>query len=263
MSFLLKGKYYLGLLLAVVFAVVLVWAEQRQYWPIAQASLVIILLLLVLMVWDWWKANRPAPPLSVEANVYYRATNTVLMCVAIGFTALILNANRWDHWKYGVVAKAIGYGTLVAGAFFIAGVLLGYLFGLPPTGAPERQSPSRSSSQSSSQSPSTPSQPLTNLEEIADWLMKLILGAGLVELTRMQGPIKQIAAFVASGVDPFPRRSVDPGSPAIALAIMGFFSVSGLLYGYLWTRYQHALKEFPYTSGGANSAEEPVRDRAA
>jgi hypothetical protein len=24
---------------------------------------------------------------------------------------------------------------------------------------------------------------------------------------------------------------------------MGFFSANGLLYGYLWTRYQHALKE--------------------
>ncbi len=24
---------------------------------------------------------------------------------------------------------------------------------------------------------------------------------------------------------------------------MSFFSASGLLYGYLWTRYQHALKE--------------------
>jgi hypothetical protein len=30
------------------------------------------------------------------------------------------------------------------------------------------------------------------------------------------------------------------GNPAIALAIMGFFSTCGLLYGYLWTRYEHA-----------------------
>lgn len=259
MGTLLKGKYYLGLFLAGVVAVVLVRAEKRQDWVTAQASLVTILLLLALMAWDWWKANHKAPPLSVEANVYYRAINTVLMCVAIGFTALVLNANRWDHWKYGVVAKAIGYGALVAGAFFIAGVLLGYLFGLPPTGAPERQSSSHSSNSSS--------QPLTNLEEIADWLMKLILGAGLVELTRMQGPIKQLTTFMAHGVDPVPPPlggpSVDPGSPAIVLAIMGFFSASGLLYGYLWTRYQHALKEFPDTSGSANSAEEPIRDRAA
>jgi 4-amino-4-deoxy-L-arabinose transferase-like glycosyltransferase len=252
MDILLKVKYFLGLLLAAGVAALLVRAEKRQDWVTAQASLVIILLLLALMVWDWWRANHKAPPLSVHADVYYRATNRVLACVAIGFTGLVLNANRVDHWKYGVVARAIGYGALIAGAFFIAGVLLGYLFGLRPTGAP--QSPSSSQSSNSSL-------PVTNLEEIADWLMKLILGAGLVELTRMQGPIKQLANFMARGVDPVAPAD-DPGSPAIALAIMGFFSASGLLYGYLWTRYQHALKD-PAPPATLNSAEQPIRDRAA
>jgi len=107
MDTLLKGKYYLGLFLAVVLAVVLVRAEKRQDWVTAQAGLVIILLLLALMAWDWWKANHKAPPLSVHADVYYRATNRVLACVAIGFTGLVLNANRVDHWEYGVVARSL------------------------------------------------------------------------------------------------------------------------------------------------------------
>ena len=145
MDILLKVKYFLGLLLAAGVAALLVRAEKRQDWVTAQASLVIILLLLALMVWDWWRANHKAPPLSVHADVYYRATNRVLACVAIGFTGLVLNANRVDHWKYGVVARAIGYGALIAGAFFIAGVLLGYLFGLRPTGAPQSPSSSQSS----------------------------------------------------------------------------------------------------------------------
>jgi 4-amino-4-deoxy-L-arabinose transferase-like glycosyltransferase len=225
----LKGKYYLGLLLAGGLAVVLVRAEERRDWSTAQASLVIILSLLALMAWVWWKENHPACQLPVEAKTYDRATNKALLCVAIGFAALILNANRKDHWEHGGVARAIGYGALVAGAFFIGGVLLGYLFGLRPAGYSQGQ-PSNSTSP-----------PPTNLEEIADWLTKLFLGAGLVELTRLQGPIKQLAIFMAHGVDA--PRNADPGSPAIALAIMGFFSANGLLYGYLWTRYQHALKE--------------------
>jgi hypothetical protein len=108
-------------------------------------------------------------------------------------------------------------------------VLLGYLFGLRPASSSQAQ-PSNS-----------PIPPHTNLEEIADWLTKLFLGAGLVELTRLKGPVKQLAVFMAHGVDA--PRHADPGSPAIAFAIMSFFSASGLLYGYLWTRYQHALKE--------------------
>lgn len=225
----LKGKYYLGLLLAGGIAVLLVRAEEHQDWLTAQASLVIILSLMALMAWVWWKENRPACQLPVEATTYDRATNKVLLCVAIGFASLILNANRKDHWEHGGVARAIGYGALVAGAFFIGGVLLGYLFGLRPA------------SSSEGQPPNSTAPPHTNLEEIADWLTKLFLGAGLVELTRLQGPIKQLAVFMAHGVDA--PRNADPGSPAIALAIMSFFSASGLLYGYLWTRYQHALKE--------------------
>ncbi|MFZ0869015.1 MAG: hypothetical protein WAN06_20380 [Candidatus Sulfotelmatobacter sp.] len=235
---LLKGKYYLGLLLAGGVAVVLVRAEEGQDWLTAQASLTIILSLVALMAWAWWNENHPECQLPIEAKIYDRATNKALVCVAIGFAALILNANRKDHWEHGGVSRAIGYGALVAGAFFIGGVLLGYLFGLRPAGSSQGQ-------------PSNATSPRTNLEEIADWLTKLFLGAGLVELTRLQGPIKQLAVFMAHGVDA--PRNTDPGSPAIALAIMGFFSANGLLYGYLWTRYQHALKEAE-SSGGAKSA---------
>lgn len=256
----LKGKYYLGLLLAGVVAAVLVSAEQRQDWRTAQTSLLTILLLLALMVWDWWKANHKAQPLTGEPDVYFRATNKVLVWVAVGFAALVLNANRGEHWRYGTVAKAMGYGLMVAGAFFIVGVLLGFLFGLRPTGA------------STNKTLNSPAPPHTNLEEIADWLTKLILGAGLVELTHMGPPIRHFVDFMARGVSPVyllpagrnspSEQYVDPGGPSIALAIMSFFSASGLLYGYLWTRYHQALKDAE-PSGAPRSAEEVIRDRAA
>jgi len=234
-----KGKYYLGLLLAAGITVLLVRAEDQQDWATAQASLVIILTLLALMAWIWWKENRLVCALPAEAATYDRATNKVLLSAAIGFAALILNANRKDHWAHGGVARAIGYGALVAGAFFIGGVLLGYLFGLRPAGS------------SLNQTPDSLTPPHTNLEEIADWLTKLFLGAGLVELTSLKGPVKQLAVFMAHGVDA--PRHTDPGSPAIAFAIMSFFSASGLLYGYLWTRYQHALKEAAPPSNPASA----------
>jgi hypothetical protein len=254
-----KRKYLLGLLLAGGVATLLVWAEGRQDYLTAQASLVAILLLLSLMVWDWWKANHHSRQLTGDADVYERATNKVLVCVAIGFAAVMLNANRWDRWKYGAVARSIGYGALVAGAFFIAGALLGYLFGLRPASA------------STDQPSISPAPPHTNLEEIADWLTKLILGAGLVELTSLRTPIGEFTRFMATGVNPpfvsGGQQYEDPGSPAIALAIMSFFSASGLLYGYLWTRYQQALKDSD-TKATASPAlalppEEEVRDRAA
>ena len=220
--------------LAVVVACVLVWAEQRQYWLVAQASVGAALLLLALSVWVWWQKRNRHPHLSAAAHVYHEALRKVLLCVAIGIAALILNGIRIDRWRYGQVAQAVGYGILFAGAAFISGVMLGYLFGLRPAGAAK-----------GADGKSSTAIPQSNLEEIADWLTKLILGAGLVALTKLSDPILKFADFMASGVYPqplnhVPARGVE-GNPAIALAIMGFFSTCGLLYGYLWTRYELAI----------------------
>jgi hypothetical protein len=248
------GKYYLWLSLpAGAVLVVLVRANERQNYVVAQAGVPIILILLALMVWGWWNTNRKAPYFSAKATAYQLAIQKLLLCVAIGFAAVVLNANRWDHWQFGTVARSIGYGVLGAGAFFIGGVLLGYLFGLRPR------------DDSKSDQSGTRNRPRTNLEEVADWLTKLIIGAGLVSLSNLPNPIGRFVTFMARGIDPPDLPSLvaaqygregysDPGSPAIALAMMGFFSASGLLYGYLWTRYEHAIEEATGTSGADPSA---------
>jgi hypothetical protein len=215
-------------------AIVLVWAEEHKFWLAAQATVVGILLLLAFSGWVWWEKRNKHPQFSITARVYYRAIHRVLLCVAIGIAALVLNAIRIERWQNGLVAQAVGYGILFAGAAFISGVLLGYLFGLSPSGQTKNANGKTSSTLAQS-----------NLEEIADWLTKLILGAGLVSLTKLHDPILQFATFMAGGVDPMPAvpgsASVVQGNPAIALAIMGFFSTNGLLYGYLWTRYEQAV----------------------
>jgi hypothetical protein len=237
--FSLGGKYHRWLMLtigvvAVVLTVLLVCAEQLGWWYVAQSSLVILILLAVVVVCELWESSHEAPRLSDEAKIYLRAIHRLLLFTGVGFLALIINATSQEHWQNRVVARAVGYGTLCAGAFFVLGVLLGYLFGLRPTG------PSQNSGE---KSPSgRASAPYTNLEEVADWFTKLILGAGLVELTRMRGPLHDFADFMATGVDPYPPNGYK-GSSAVALAIMLFFSASGILYGYLWTRYELAVKE--------------------
>jgi hypothetical protein len=250
----LVAKNYRRLLLlagvvAVVLAVVLVWAEEHNDWFAAQASLVTILLLLALMFYVWRGSRDETPQSSPEVRTYHRAINKLLTCDAIGLFAIVFNAARFDRWQNGIVAKAMGLGILAAGAFFVLGLLLGYLFGLRPTG------PSQGSGE---KSPSTsPNPPHTNLEEVADWFTKLILGAGLVSLTSLRDQIGRFACFMAKGVDPPPpKQNLDPGSPAFALAIMLFFFASGILYGYLWTRYELAVKNTraPDTSASADGS---------
>lgn len=234
-----KGvRRYYPLLLLASFLIVfpLVWAEEHRCWLAAQASLITLLLLLSLAVWCWWQENDRRPDLSVAANTYHRALKKLLWCVAIGIAAMISNATRTEYWVEGIVARAIGYGILIAGAAFISGVLFGYLFGLHPTD---------NSQKAVGQSSSPP--PQTNLVEIADWLTKIILGAGLVQLTRLPGPIWTFATNMAMGVV---KDTTETPNPAIALAIMAFFSTCGLLYGYLWTRYEDAVT----TEGAADTS---------
>jgi hypothetical protein len=229
-------RYSLWLLFAsggisILLVIVLAKAEQSQNWLAAQASLVTILTLLALTLWCWWQESNKAPELSVAAATYHRALEKLLWCVAIGILAMLTIATRTEHWVEGIVARAIGYGVLISGAAFISGVLLGYLFGLHPTD---------NSRKSTGQSSSPP--PQTNLAEIADWLTKIILGAGLVQLTRMPAPIWKFANLIALGVVEDP--SVETPNPAIALSVMAFFSTCGLLYGYLWTRYEDAVTSY-------------------
>ncbi len=240
------GKKYFWLFAAVLVALVtlvaiLIWAENHHQWYAAQASLLALLLLAALTLHEWLKYLKvPAKPgeVSDEAAICQGAIQKLLIFDAIGFSALLVTATGADHWRSGVVARAIGYGTLVAGAFFVLGVLFGYLFGLRPAGFEQSDGKEK-------QAGGTPSGPRTNLEEIADWFTKLILGAGLVELTNLREPIGQFATFIASGVDPYPAVKGNQGSPAIALSIMLFFSASGTLYGYLWTRYEHIIRDTP------------------
>lgn len=218
-------------------------AEEVKNWPVAQASLISILVLLAAALCFWWQAQDRIADFSVAAATYHRALEKLLWCVAVGILAMIAVATQSKHWKYGIVSRAIGYGILIAGFCFIFGVLLGYLFGLRPTDNSEKLT-----GQSSLPHPNT------NLAEIADWLTKIILGAGLVQLTNMPRPIWAFAQKMALGAVQGDKvgQPWEAPNPAVALAIMGFFSSCGLLYGYLWTRYEDAVTA--YGAGDASAA---------
>ena len=229
-------KYYPVLL--IVAAVMVYWvvqAEESGQWAVAQACLLTSLLLTAMTIWCWWQERHKIPDLSVKAGIYRGALEKLLWCVAVGLFAMLSAATRQEYWAHANVARAIGYGILIAGSAFISGVLAGYLFGLRPT----------DNSKNAANQPSSPP-PQTNLVEIADWLTKVILGAGLVQLTQLPTPIWKFAQAMADGVV---KGTTELSNPPMALAIMGFFSACGLLYGYLWTRYEDAV-----TSYGAGDA---------
>lgn len=123
----------------------------------------------------------------------------------------------------------LAVGLLTALAAMVAGCLTGFLFGIPKVVS------SGVARQQTSYAPSS------NLAEVSDWLTKLLLGAGLVQLTHLGAPIGDLIDHVAAGL-------YAPGAPSGAAkvtagAIIFGYTAIGLLDGYVVTTmwYQKRL----------------------
>lgn len=72
-------------------------------------------------------------------------------------------------------------------------------------------------------------QPNTNLEQISDWLTKILVGVGLTHLARIQEGFTVVGAALARGF------GTGVGE-LFGLALVVYFVICGFLYGYLWAR---------------------------
>lgn len=105
--------------------------------------------------------------------------------------------------------------------FLSGGAILGLLFGIP-----------RYAKVDGVESAVAPN---NNLEQISDWLTKMIVGIGLVEFNQIIAKVKTLALQVSEaigGCDGF--QCADNYS--LGLAVIGFFTAAGFLMMYLWAR---------------------------
>ena len=133
--------------------------------------------------------------------------------------------------------------------FCVSGMLLGFLFGIPrtlPSGmvnmaqAEDRPNGKRRSTDENTNGGAgntlflgtpAPMEINSNLVEVSDWLTKIIVGVGLIEMKTLPATARGVAAFIA------PSLAIAPDTAqAVVSGIMLFFSVHGFLIGYLLTR---------------------------
>lgn len=153
--------------------------------------------------------------------------------ITIYFLALTITIGLGFVLIQGVGMRAPAF--LWALAMLASGGLVGFLFGIPrvlqDTGAGAViHTDANDKSNQSSGLPAYRMQVNTNLEQISDWLTKIIVGIGLIELRNVPGYLNRLSLFIASGL----------GNPlqsqVMAIAIVLYFSVLGFLGGYLMTR---------------------------
>jgi hypothetical protein len=161
-----------------------------------------------------------------------------IICLAIAITTGTGLFLIWSITYFGsarFIQGAVGCAMLWAIAYLSLGFLIGFLFGIPRviqpgTGAKESVPANVNKASAYSQ------QVNTNLEQISDWLTKIIVGLGLVELQSLPDLLRKASSWIAQGLS----NGADAGSvvqaTSLATSIILFFSVVGFLAGYLITR---------------------------
>jgi hypothetical protein len=130
-----------------------------------------------------------------------------------GPISLVIYATDLHKWS------VLGFGLGVGAAATLSGGLVGFLFGIP-----------RSPDAAQGTSAKTGYLVNTNLEQISDWLTKILVGVGLVQLGRAPNALARLAHSLKPGF------GGESSSSSFGLAIAIFLAISGFLYLYLWTR---------------------------
>ena len=166
---------------------------------------------------------------------------TWLSLLALGIPALgglwiviYAFATPGSHLSY------LGVGMSTALAAFLSGCLIGFLFGIPRV-----VSSGQLRQQADSYSPSS------NLAEVSDWLTKLLLGAGLVQLTHLATPISHLIDFIAAGLTAPIATGPSSAAKVMAGSILFGYAVIGMLDSYVVTTvwYQNKLEELKSRAG--------------
>jgi hypothetical protein len=132
------------------------------------------------------------------------------VAVTYAYVSQLASATRW-----GVFGTALA----IAGAAALTGGIVGFLFGIPHT----VQGPAAAGE-------GIQYQGNTNLEQVSDWLTKIIVGVGLVQIGRSLPALSRLARNLKAPL------GGHASSPAFGLGLVISYALLGFLFLYLWSR---------------------------
>ncbi len=108
---------------------------------------------------------------------------------------------------------------MVSLAAFATGGILGFFFGIPIYDSSlEEDKDSKTNYRSN-----------TNLEQISDWLTKILVGVGLTQLPNASTYLSKIITYIE-------KSQTESNDKALILTIIIYFFIVGFMGGYLWSR---------------------------
>jgi amino acid transporter len=139
--------------------------------------------------------------------------HTLSAAMGIGLLAILIYAGAERSWR------VFGCAVLLALAAALVGAFAGFIFGIPKTVEGGASAATTAAYQGN-----------TNLEQISDWLTKILVGAGLVELKTIYSTLQ---AFGSQFIKHPVLGSLGwVAAPALVIV----YSLCGFLIAYLWAR---------------------------
>lgn len=134
------------------------------------------------------------------------------LVVGLG-TIAILVYGVYGHGRTSV-GVTIAVAMIAALGALAAAFLLGFLFGVPRAPVESAETRTRAS---------------TNLEQISDWLTKILVGVGLAQFDEIGDALGRLNTSVANGIS-------SPANETFAGGILTYFGVFGFLAGWIIAR---------------------------
>lgn len=188
---------------------------------------------------------------------------------AASYALWLLTAVAGIGFAFG--RAGFGPALMIAIAAFWCGMLVGFVFAIPKLVVRPNGGENGTAVPAVTAVPvnlaldrrSTRYLPNTNLTDISDWLTKIIVGLGLVNLSKVPGAVQSLGAESAKAFGP------NPPAPALVNATLVASFVIGVFIGYLttrvfWSPHFAAADDATAESGGGKSDDAPADpDRSA
>lgn len=176
-------------------------------------------------------AAGPAAAANPGRQGFWIVALSVAIVAGLGVMIIYAFAVRADQRPLGAV---MAVGLLLAGAALMIGSAIGFLFGIPRTveaaAVAATSSDGKGDSKPEVAAATAGYRHNTNLEQISDWLTKIIVGVGLVEFQSIRAWLDSAATRYATTL------GNETSAYGVAMSAILFFWTAGFLFSFLWTR---------------------------
>lgn len=165
-----------------------------------------------------WKKKKTAIE-GLERNESNRIYQFILILALIGLIGIVsysFDRNEIVLW--------ISSSLIIGLATFMGGGLIGFLFGIPKVNSNYSKNEDREYLAN------------TSLEEISDWLTKIIIGLGLTQLIKIPGYLKDLSENIVLGITCSNKCATDDRTYILFLVI--YYSLLGFFFAYFFARLE-------------------------